>query len=361
MGLYLGLLGAARISQAALAKDKGEIIANILAPPLTIRVNTKVSAHLAQTLDRLATVANIPFKTMVRELQGACVSMSGVYSESDRAMLRQVLHKVGLTGRFKMVTSEDANAHLAANLLSCGGVVIASTGSNVFLRGREMKQPIRINGWGSVIGDEGGGYELGIRCLRRILKGIDGRMTRTKLLEDKILDFIGLSSVEDLVPWYYSIRETIKWRSDIADLAIPLVQAAEVDGDEVAVQLVEENARLLLKSLKVAIKLADKYRDRFTPMPIPLILEGGLFKNSKIYTKTFAKWLSRLTPPALLWKPVAPEFLPVVGALALSISGEAFIDEITDRHEVLRKSAKERGLEIKIQDPSQFGYKQCQA
>ena len=139
MGLYLGLVGAARISQAALAADDGTVVAHILAPPLTIRVDAQVNRHLGQTLDRLAILSAIPFKAMVKELRCACISMSGVSTESDRALLHQLLSNIGLGGSsLKTVTSEDAHAHLASNFLSCGGVVIASTGSNVFLRGHDM-------------------------------------------------------------------------------------------------------------------------------------------------------------------------------------------------------------------------------
>ena len=347
MGFYLGLVGAARISEAALAEEQGDVVAHILAPPLTLRVNAQIAVHLSQTLEQLATIAGMSFKTMVKELEGICVAMSGVYSERDRAMLRQVLQGIGLSGP-SLVPCEDANAHLAANFLRCGGVVIASTGSNVFLHGHGKNSTIRIDGWGSVIGDEGGGYELGIRCLHRLLKGVDGRMDRPEALEKRLLRFIGLSSVEDLVPWYYSVRGTIRWRSDVSDLAIPLVQAAEIDGDLTARGLVTESAELLLDSLKTAIKTAVRHRTTFVPEPIPIILEGGLFRHSRIYQHTFAQWLDNMESHGPQWKAVPAKFSPVVGALALAFAGREFIEE-EDNHayEALSRAAQQRHLDVR--------------
>lgn len=347
MGLYLGLLGAARVSRAVLATDEGKIVAHILAPPLTIRVNAKVSLHLRQTFERLAKVGGTNFEAMVNDLRGACIAMSGVYLESDRAALKQVLHKIGFSGPFRLVTCEDSNAHLAANSLTYGAVVMASTGSNVFLRGHGMMNPIRVDGWGSVIGDEGGGYDLGIKCLQAVLKGIDGRMTQSSMLENKLLHYIGLSSIEDIIPWYYNVHETIRWRSDIADLAIPLIDAAERDNDKIARQIVMKAALLLRNSLQVAIESATELRDKFSPEPVPLVLEGGLFRHSEIYVETFTSWLSSRPACDIQWKVVRPKYQPVVGALALALSGEPYLEGELAKYDSIWGSAEEERLQMK--------------
>jgi len=344
--LYLGLLGAARVSRAALATDEGIILAHIVAPPLTICVNVRISLYLQETFERLAKEAGITFKAMVNDLSGACVAMSGLRSESDQAALKQILNKIGFSGSFRLVTCRDTNAHLAANFLTHGGLVIASTGSIVILRGRGMANPIRVDGWGSVLGDEGGGYDLGTKCLRAILKGNDGRMTRSSVLERKVLEHIGLNRVEDILPWYYSIRETVNWRLGIADIAIPLIEAAEKDEDNIARELVTDGACSLLKSFEFGAESATKLRDKFIPEPVPLILEGGIFQHSTIYIETFTSLLSTRVPSDLQWKAENAKYQPVVGALALALSGGPYIEGELAKYDSMRKSAAKEGLRI---------------
>jgi N-acetylglucosamine kinase-like BadF-type ATPase len=182
--------------------------------------------------------------------------------------------------------------------------------------------------------------------LRTLLKGIDGRRKRSEGLEHKVLGFIGLSSIEDIITWYYSVRQTVKWRSDIADLCIPLILAAEKQGDQLAKELVQQEAFLLLESLKVAIRRAELCKDKFYPLPINLILEGGLFRHSRLYRDTFISWFPSQTESVLPCQPVWPEYQPVVGAIALAMSENCYIKEDEKRFDELRKSAKQVGLKV---------------
>jgi hypothetical protein len=48
MKYYLGLLGAARISRALLAKETGEVIASIIAPPVSRQQKWHKLRHLVR-------------------------------------------------------------------------------------------------------------------------------------------------------------------------------------------------------------------------------------------------------------------------------------------------------------------------
>ncbi|MFX1563772.1 MAG: N-acetylglucosamine kinase [Promethearchaeota archaeon] len=346
MGLYLGILGAARESQIALATDQGKIVAYMRWPPLTARVNIRLSDSLRNVLNQLANIIDMTHDAMIAELHGVCVSMSGVYFDSDRAALRLTLGAIGLQGSFPLLISEDVNAFLASNFLSVGAIITAGTGSNVVARGHRMLYPIRVNGWGSIIGDAGGGYDLGVNCLRRILQGLDEREDRADTLERRILSYIGLSRPEDLIQWYYNVSETVRWRSDIADLAIPLMEAAEQDEDDIAKGLVEQGAVSLLESFKVAIRKMANVREKFAPEPVSLIFEGGLFENSRTYINIFKSWLSTRPTSEIQFEAMMSKYEPVVGALALAIAGELYLDEKRAEHDSLMESANQTGLRI---------------
>lgn len=350
MSYFLGLIGAARISRIALANEKGEILKVILAPPLTIRVNESIKEHLKNTFEQLCLQAGIEYKEILSDLKSACFSMSGICFESDSYALKQILNQIGFSGDFNLTICEDVYSHLASNFLSSGGVVIAGTGSNVFLRGTDMIEPIRVDGWGSVIGDSGSGYSLGRRCLRDLFKGLDGRLPRSEILEQRILKHVGLTKVEDLIQWFYNSRKTINWRADVADLAIPLIEAAESYEDKLARSILEEGASLLLKSVIVAFDKAYERKKNFSDKPFQIILEGGIFENSKIYKELFKSKISELSNDFVEWKAVDPLYVPIVGSLALAISENKYINNISQTHLNLIDSANNLGLNIKIQE-----------
>jgi N-acetylglucosamine kinase-like BadF-type ATPase len=339
MGYYLGLIGTAKLSRIAITDENGNIIKVILSPPLTIRVNENIKNYLKITFDQLCTQAGISYKTLLDNLISACFSMSGVYFKSDQYALEQILHQLGFLGRFKLIVCEDANAHLASNFISIGGVIIASTGSNVFIKGFGLDEPIRVDGWGSDIGDDGSGYYLGRRCLRALFKGLDGRIKRSYILEKYVLEHVGLTKIEDLVQWFYNTRITINWRADLADLSIPLIKAAEIENDRLSMKIVKEGAIKLSESMKVAFKKAKNKKDNFNINPCPIILEGGIFEHSNIYRSHFQSKINELSSDSIKWKAIKPKYLPVVGALALAISKNKYIENTNKLHTRLIKSA----------------------
>lgn len=345
MKYYLGLLGAARISRAVLAKETGEIIVSIIAPPLTLWVNKTLSFHLRETFERLANEARLTYSDMVKNLKGACISMSGLRYDCDLASVRQILHKIQFEGDSEPLICRDTCAHFAASFIKYGGLVIASTGSIVILQGHDLTKPITVNGWGSVLGDEGGGYDLGTHCLQYIFKAHDGKNKKSQALEQKILEHLGLTKIDEIIPWYYRIRESFVWRSEIADLSTPLIELAEKGNDPIAQEIVKERAHLLLGSFKFAISKAQLQKDEYRET-MPLILEGGLFENSKIYVETFRSWLEENKMSELSFKIKPPKYHPVIGSLALAMTGAPYYQMSHLDIEKICSSARKEGLVV---------------
>jgi N-acetylglucosamine kinase-like BadF-type ATPase len=94
--------------------------------------------------------------------------MSGVFQRNDETSVLTLLRDIDLLGQCPPVICEDVWATLATASLDAGAVVMASTGSNVFLRDR-MQRYVRIGGWGSELGDLGSGYHIGKMAIRAIL------------------------------------------------------------------------------------------------------------------------------------------------------------------------------------------------
>ncbi len=147
---------------------------------------------------------------------------------TDRSRLRGKL-LAGLPASWEAVIISDAASALAgATGLRPGVVVIAGTGSIAYGE-NQTGEHARSGGWGWRLGDEGSGYTIGINAIMAALKAEDGRGLGTALTA-KILGYLGLDSMEDIVDWVYSPGREPR---DIAYL-VPLVREAEAEGDEAA-------------------------------------------------------------------------------------------------------------------------------
>lgn len=164
-----------------------------------------------------------------------------------------------LSGRLNLldVISDAQAAYLAAHGDGSGALLIAGTGSVVFLKGRDGRFR-KIGGHGRSAGDPGSGLWLGTRFLRAVrhrLKGLDRRA-----------------------------------RASYAEEA---VEKAE-KGDKAALELVREAHEHLSDLLAAAIKR----RSRGTA-PLRVALTGGLMNNDFFRKNFTARSRARLAPARL--------------------------------------------------------------
>jgi glucosamine kinase len=173
--------------------------------------------------------------------------VAGAGHERVRAHLTAALEAAGVARNVRVVTDLEVAFHDAFPE-GPGVVLVAGTGSVALARDADGELH-RVGGWGSVLGDEGSGYALGIAGLRAVLAAHDGRGSAT-LLATVLLDALGVPSPEDLVPWAPRAE-----KAAIASLA-PLVAEVAADGDEVARDLVREALGDLRRLLGVACAYA---------------------------------------------------------------------------------------------------------
>ena len=117
-----------------------------------------------------------------------------------------------------------------------GVAVIAGTGSNVFGVGPKGA-PWRAGGWGHLLGDEGGGYWLGVQSIKAAParpRGL-GAADRADRGRRRVLRG---PSVEALASLVYSKPLT---KSEIAAFAVETAKLAD-DGDAVAREIYQRGA-----------------------------------------------------------------------------------------------------------------------
>ena len=105
-----------------------------------------------------------------RQASHVGVFLAGCATEQDRSRLGKIVSSVWPDAGVR-VGSDRESGFAAAFGNGDGIAVIAGTGSAV--TGRKAGSEDRAGGWGHLLGDSGGGYDLAIRALRRMFFDFD--------------------------------------------------------------------------------------------------------------------------------------------------------------------------------------------
>ncbi|KAL6042988.1 N-acetyl-D-glucosamine kinase [Balamuthia mandrillaris] len=240
------------------------------------------------------------------QVVAVCVGASGVDREADKEEMRQWLAPL-VDSTTAIHIHNDAVAALAGGTGGelFGVVVISGTGC-IALGYNKAGDKARASGWGPLLGDEGGGYQIGQAILKAVTWAEDGTAPAT-LLTEAVLQQLGLNAVEELIPWAY---QDTKWER-FAKLA-PLAAKCARQGDAVAEQILEQQSEGLANSAEAVIKKLGLGAEGF-----PLVLHGGNFthEGSVLAQKFKTKMLQRY-PKAC---PIIPSCSAEVAAALLAL------------------------------------------
>jgi N-acetylmuramic acid 6-phosphate etherase len=212
-----------------------------------------------------------------RDVTHAGIYLAGCATEKDRAGL-VALAKSIWTDTVVAAGSDRESAFAAAFGSGDGIAVIAGTGSAV--TGRKNGVEDRAGGWGHLLGDSGGGYDLAIHALRDVLFAFDTARRVTPFAQD-VLRTLGLDSLRELTLWAQAAQ-----KNDLARLT-PLV-----------FEHAEETAPILQAGAEALARLTAAVAQRLE-MDAPTVrLMGGLFARQSCYSELFGKALTAKIPGA---------------------------------------------------------------
>jgi len=118
------------------------------------------------------------------------VGVAGLDTERDIETWREMLDRHNI----KYILLHDVEMALyAGSMTEEGAVVIAGTGSNVYVKKNDVE--VKMGDWGYKYGDDFSAYRVGHRMINLFLRMYDGRDDRTQLYE-YILDKVGNDPVE---------------------------------------------------------------------------------------------------------------------------------------------------------------------
>jgi N-acetylglucosamine kinase-like BadF-type ATPase len=197
-------------------------------------------------------------------IAAACFGLAGVDSDEDEARISRWVTEQQIASTFTVVN--DAELILAGGTPEGWGVaLISGTGSVCLGRARDGRTA-RVGGWGSLIGDEGSGYDIAIRALRLATQTADGRASAHGLLA-AALGHWHLADVHALMRHVHA-PETDP--PAIASFAAAVLKLG-TRGDAAATKLVQEAAADLAVQVRAVVRALGLSRP-------PLAVGGGLLR-----------------------------------------------------------------------------------
>ncbi len=296
MVLVLGIDGGQSSTRTVLASEGGDVLGACRTGP---------SNHIHEP------------GGLERQYRALREGMLGAFAEAGLAPRRVEVACLGMTGSGHRPTVEAALDAKRIALLGdmdtgfagaipdlVGTVVIAGTGA--VAQGRDAHGKVhRTGGWGYLAGDEGGGYDLGVRALRAVYRAFDGRGGETRLTE-ALLEHYRATDLRHLRELLY---QPVTTRAHIAASAERVASAAAA-GDAVANDLLRGAAASLADLVNGVLAGLDISAARAVAMI------GGVSRAGPPLLEPFAETVRARHPAAAL---TSPRFDPARGALILAL------------------------------------------
>ncbi len=234
-GWFLGVDGGQSSTTALIGDDGGRIVGygrggpcnHAAAAPGRARFTAAIRSCLSQACAQAGLDPN-----SVR-FASACLGFSG--GPADK---QDILNEILRCDR--MTVTHDALIALAGATGGAPGlIVIAGTGSIAFGR-NAAGTTARAGGWGYLFGDEGGAFDIVRQALRAALRFEEGWGPPTSLRQ-VFLDATSAGNINDALHCFYTADFP---RDRIAGIA-PAVNEAAVNGDQVAIGILEAAAQAL--------------------------------------------------------------------------------------------------------------------
>lgn len=199
-------------------------------------------------------------------VRAVCIGAAGAGREVDAEIVRDIVRHL-IPEHTALVVKHDAQIALrAATAEKPAMVVIAGTGSMAYGE-RADGTSARAGGYGTLIGDDGSAYAVGLAALRHTARALDG-VDRQGRLANSVADALGAKMANEI------IERVQRWPPEIAKIAALAVLVGEAcdAGDAAAEDIAVVHARGLAS---IAGLVASSVRRDAHELPVALA--GGAF------------------------------------------------------------------------------------
>jgi N-acetylglucosamine kinase-like BadF-type ATPase len=318
----VGFDGGATKTEAIIAKSDGTLISSGVSGPSNYHV-VGIDGAKGAILNSFE-IARKKAGINIKKVKVAVAGLAGLDCSYDDRVLNSSIPQIGIAETFRVI-HDSLNALYGATSGRVGVIVIAGTGS--VAAGTDGKgNRVRVGGWGSILGDEGSAYFIGLMGLKQALKAFDGRVKETKLVE-QLRKALSITETDEIIRKVYGEKMSV---TEIASLA-PIVTNLAKEGDEISIEIVRAAAEELAILAKTVILRLRIQNEKF-----PVATVGGVFKAGDIVLKPFSNSIQKLALNANVEK---PRFGPGIGSvlIALEVLNEKITDEVLQNVEVSYK------------------------
>ena len=245
MGYLIGIDGGGTKTKLKIADESGNVLyenAGSAANINSIGVNG-VRNNLYNLISESIKKSSISLDNC----SGICIGTAGVDRPYDKKIIENMISSFGFSG--KIIVTNDAEIALYGGLLRYDGIIIISGTGSICYGRNNSGETYRSGGWGHIIGDEGSGYDIGVKALKAAVRSYDGRDEKTILL-DLILDTLKIDTIDDLIKFIY---RSGKGKKEISELA-KVVNCAYLSGDKTSERILNESAYELFLCAGTVIK-----------------------------------------------------------------------------------------------------------
>ncbi len=312
MSWVLGLDGGGTKTVCIFMDDTGQVLGRGEAGPSNYQSVGKEAAFLSIQSAINQAIAS----TGAVKVEAICLGLAGVDRPADIQVAHSFVEQLKSSNSLpvtwalqpsNIVICNDALIALVGGVGHDVGIVaIAGTGSIIFGRNHQGCTK-RVCGWGYILGDEGSAYHIAVSGMRAALRAYDGRSEPT-ILQERIREHLGLSSLENLIQVIYQQGWTVK---EIAALA-PIVDKAAASGDEVALTIIENAVKELVQATQVVIDAI------FNPAEVvEVVTTGSVWQGNSLIREKFEASLVRRSP---FTNVIFPRYEPAYGAALLALN-----------------------------------------
>ncbi|GGF30872.1 ATPase [Halobacillus andaensis] len=187
----------------------------------------------------------------------------------------------------------DAELALEAGIPEGDGILsIAGTGSIHI--GKKKGKIYTVGGWGHLLGDEGGGYDLGRMTIRKVLESLESSHPVPHFTHS-ILQQIDCSNATEVKAWFYSQE-----KNQVANLAKSVSKLAE-DEDPVAIHLIKSSSEALVRQIERLYQWMDLGPEaKLVTAGSILLTNNYCFPFIKKHLSVPFKEINKLTEPAYM-------------------------------------------------------------
>ncbi len=264
----LGIEGGGTKTDWVLLDESGRVLQEGQLPATNLVVTTD---------EQLAHI----FSQLPRDVTDVGAFIAACLVERDRTRLLRIATAAWPAARIRVGSDRDSG--FAASLGTRDGILVIS-GTGAVAHGRRDGREAKAGGWGHILGDRGGGYDLARHALRKVMLHFDLARTVTPL-GASVLAALSLNDLPQMVDWIYDAD-----KMDVARLAPVVIRAAK-EGDSEMRMLVSNRARdlaLFTHSVARQLELSEP----------EVRLVGGLLTHEPFYAECYREHLAQLLPHA---------------------------------------------------------------